>query len=287
MFTKTHRRILVNEFYRIKNSANNLYRIQHGGCDLSKLISGKNVLIIGPTLSEATGDFSYDYDLIVRCNNSIEHIGLSGQDGVGDGIDLLYLSPSSEGRYFDHIDIMENNIPGQKYEVQKQTDIWERFDGKLRVVRLYGGVTPRIGGGEPIGSFYRPNTDCANAFFSKNNYSIRAYHSPVVPSYIHRCMRYASGAMLIPRCGFLAVVESLLSGANSVYIKNMTFYHGGSNVYRSGSVESFSPTSDNFGNETRWHDSSVEIKLLKFFINLCEDGVLQYDDAFGAILNAE
>jgi hypothetical protein len=232
-----------------------------------EMIKGKNIAVVGPTPNgRDDGDKIDGFDLVIRVNTAVEYLPYSEniQKQMGSKLDIIYLVPSSD-QYCLRNDNVWNNAKDVKC---------------LRLVGNHKGGVPREGYDDRVNDY--------RGYFEGRGEDKLVYYSKETPVFLHNYMSDLKGHALLPRGGFLSTVDSLLHGANTVSLFNMTFYHGGTNIFREDSVQSFKPDQYHSGETVRWHDSEIEIKMLEvlkeefpnkiFYDNLLVDVINSYKE---------
>jgi len=218
-------------------------------------IKDKSVLLVGPSPSETEEKSkSKNHDIVISFNTSIEYADKIFKNEIkafGNRIDIIYLSPSCEKWYF-----------------HDREGFWEDIKIKPKVIRLLGPVNWPHG---PRQDPEYPNviSNYKNRF-NNSGLNVDLYYNYDVYNVLttllteQNFIKNKSRTNVVPRVGFAALFEILLYQPRSIEIKNMTFYHGGTNIFRKDTVPGpFTPKNHNDGTPSTWHDGALELSLLK------------------------
>jgi hypothetical protein len=236
-------------------------------------IKDKSVLLVGPSppgVDERSK--SNNHDVVISFNTSIEYADKIFKNEIktfGKRIDIIYLSPSCEKWYF-----------------HDRKGFWENIRIKPKVIRLMGPVNfphgPRL---DPkysnvINNYKNRFNDSGLNMDLYYNYDV--YNTLTTLLTEQNLIKNKSQRSIVPRVGFASLFEILLYQPRSIEIKNMTFYHGGTNIFRKDTIEgSLAPTNHNDGTPSTWHDGTLELSLLK---EMMQDFNIKVDSQLGKIL---
>jgi|TARA_R110001583_G_scaffold10061_5_gene46941 hypothetical protein len=218
-------------------------------------IKDKSVLLTGPSPPNTEEKSnSNNHDIVISFNTAIEYADKIFKNEIktfGNRIDIIYLSTSCEAQYF-------RNLKG----------FWKDVKIKPKVVRLMGPVS--FPHGPLLDHQYSNVIKSYKKRFIDSGLNIDPYYNYDVYNVLtklltkHNFIKNKLQISVVPRVGTVALFEILLYQPRSIEIKNMTFYHGGTNIFRKDNTpEPFKPKKHNDGTPSTWHDSILELLLLK------------------------
>ena len=223
------------------------------------LVQNKRVAIVGPattTLGTHQGPLIDSYDLVVRFNDAIAHLPMTGSlaDDIGTKADILYCNQT----------ILRENILEQKGLSHAQCrQVCDEVGVKYFVC---------TNNGLSFGSTGTPQPSCD----VQDKTVIADFQRWLSQHRMRPKLRvvYAPSALLIQwlqgycgRTGLIAIVDLLSFDIAHLYITGMTFYHGGGHLYPQGSAE-LHPLKNRDGTwassqSTPGHNSYVELVFMR------------------------
>jgi len=253
--------------------------IRNGSCQLDvdleyeQLVKQKRVAIVGPaktTLGTKQGPLIDSYDVVVRFNEAIEHLPVTGSlaDDIGTKADILYCNQV----------ILRDNIlklPGLSQ--QKFIKACNEVGVKYIVCTNNGLSYDNLGEPQPCCDV-QDNKVISDFKRFLSQYDMRTKFRLVYsPSAVLRTwMQGYCG-----RTGFIAILDLLSFDIASLYITGMTFYHGGGHLFSWSSAE-LHPLKNSDGTwatsaSTPGHNSYVELALMPMLAR-CFGQKLAFDE---------
>jgi len=234
--------------------------------DYREYIAGKKVAIVGPSPSEKdNGEFIDSYDIVIRFSNAIEFIPFEKDiaANIGSKSHVIYFVPTAAERYF------------------KRKKIWENAENAgLKIIRISWDIEDGIKS-RPATKKYNTVMEAYEDYFSDSE--VTPYYSSELNRFLQEYMSEIKGKHTIPRAGMLAAAECFAYGASEIYLSNMTFYHGGTNIFRKDSVNDLKPNQYHNGKNVDWHDSDLELEMLWTLIKYPETNI-SYDKMMETVL---
>jgi len=206
---------------------------------LNEKLCGKRVEIVGPSDNE-NGKEIDEFDVIIRLNTVLEYFPFTKElkRKFGSRTDIIYSRGSPLKKYYG------------------DDKLWKSVPPELKIIRSIVGHDKKI----MAGSYNYP------AYFKKLGLDITEVLCPETIKFVDNALQLEKGSNLKSRTGLVPIIESVMCGAKEVKVFNMTFYHGGTNVFRKDSVQELNPKTYHTGKKTSEHDSYVELKLFKILM---------------------
>jgi len=225
---------------------------------LSNYLRGKKVIIVGADtsiLGSNMGNEIEKHDVIVRINTAYNFVPFSVEwrKDIGRRTDIFYLAPSS-----------------MKWIAEKDmTQFYRRLlNSQCKFICFQNGHN---GANYIQGDYVYPEArdTLKTALLSKSKPpAIKTQLSSSHDSCSSLCnlLSQIAGKTVLTRTGLLAIWDCLNHGAASVTVTGMSFYHGGGHMFRTiEGGDKLDPLKDHL-NHKSFHDSNVEIALLKQMI---------------------
>jgi hypothetical protein len=237
------------------------------------LVQHKRVAIVGPattTLGTRQGALLDSYDLVVRFNDTIDHLPITGSlaDDIGTRTDILYCNQT----------ILREHILEQKGLSHAQFRQVCDEVGVKYVVCTNNGLSFASTGAPQPACDVQDKTVITDVQRLLSQHGMRTRLRLV----------YAASALLIEwlggyvgRTGLVAMVDLLSFDIAHLYITGMTMYHGGGHLFPQGSAE-LHPLKNRDGTwassaSTLGHNSYLELALLRLLAE-CFHAKLALDD---------
>ena len=222
--------------------------------DFGRLLSGKNVVIVGPaeTLQgKGQGREIDEHDLVVRFNTAIQYIPFTSElaHDIGTRTDILYCNNEV---------IIKQILFQQGISHEQFRSACEAAGIKYLVSTNNGFSFPTAGDAEP---HCRSEYLAFNLFLKQQGLGMgfRMLHSTSA------CARTLLSGYT-GRTGFLAVLDLLSYDIHQLAIKGMTFYHSGGHLFSKELTGELHPMKDHRGQESpesvKGHNSYFELEVM-------------------------
>jgi hypothetical protein len=231
-----------------KEYANNHY---------TNYLKDKCVMIVGPDTAMKGGGLGKEIDkadIVIRHNTVWEYLPLTGglAKDYGSKVSVLYLAPQCIKDY------------SGKRETVTKLKLLKSKHGLRFIVYQNGNKDGK----------YITGPHCFDkqlTWWKKMCKLIGIemhYSHHVTRDIVKQMSRYAGGTPVIPRTGFLSVVDAFVHGVKELKIRGMSFYHGGGHAFRKKAMGVLDPTLNAYGKDSGSHNSHVELEI---FGDLRED----------------
>jgi len=233
------------------------------------LVTGKRVVLAGPArtlLGRNRGEFIDSFDVVVRFNDTFEHLPIPktlARD-IGTRTDILYANQV----------ILRKNILERPKRLQRRFLALCADEGIRYLVCTNNSLNYNPEGQPQDGC---PGSD--RPVIKDFTHLLRSHSSQVgfrvVSAASEFLIRSMSGHW--PRTGFVALLDLLGFNVNHLHVSGMTLYHGGGHLYSSPSQE-IHPTSNRDGTSSIsrsgfGHNSSLELDLMRIISKVYEPRV--------------
>ena len=210
----------------------------------TQFVKNKKVIIVGPDTSlkgRALGKYIDSYDIVIRHNTVFEYLPFksSYSKDYGSRTDILYLSPSCIKNYaFKTQNILKMRNNKIKYVVYQNGNRHHKYlTGEYcfpKALAYFKNRLPKIK--------------------VKTHYS---HHSTLALTKL-----LSKSKPVVPRTGFISIVDMIVHQAKKVMIVGMSFYHGGGHAFRRDAKKQLDPLKDHQGKDSP-HDSHLELVLVR------------------------
>lgn len=211
-------------------------------------VKNKRVIIVGPDSSlekKGLGTYIDSFDIVIRHNTAFDYLPFSTKHGIDFGYktDIIYFSPTCMQNYANNSTLLKLNQNKIKYIVyQNGNKNNEYMEGDYCFPDAL--------------DFYKRT--CKN----KLHYS---HHSTT--SLTDLLTTINNDVSIVPRTGFISIYDMLVHEAKEINIIGMTFYNGGTHMFRSDALNTLDPHKNHTGGKSP-HDSVKELELMDAFQKL-------------------
>ena len=224
-------------------------RTEYSNNHYTKYLKGKNVAVVGPDTAlkgSGLGSEIDGSDIVIRHNTIWEYLPLDGDlaKDYGNKVNVIYLAPQCI----------------KDYSGKRETVV------KLKLLKAKHGLRFVVYQNGNKDGKYITGAHCFDKQLSWWKKTCKAvgvdmhYSDHVTRDLVKLMNQYSGGIDVIPRTGFISVVDAFVHQVGKLKIRGMSFYHGGGHAFRKKAMEVLDPTLNAYGKDSGSHNSHVELE---------------------------
>jgi hypothetical protein len=224
-------------------------------------LKNNRIIIVGPDtqlIGKGMGKFIDSFDIVVRHNTVFEYLpfdqGNTMRNDFGSKCHILYFAPQCIKDYSN-----------KKETIEKLKLLKSKF-GLSYIVYQNGNKDGKYITGPHC---FQKELDWFKKTCASIDISLH-FCDKLTRKLIGEMVKYNSGHNIIPRTGFISILDILVhSGNHELNIIGMSFYNGGGHAFRPKTMKVLDPVLNAFGKDSGSHNSNIEIQIFK---DLCDKG---------------
>ena len=234
-------------------------------------VRNKSVALVGPSetiLGLEQGKIIDSCDYVARLNTVVNYFPLDPKwhEDIGSRTNIIYTTIHVSHESSETVVQVRASNNGETLGKKFQTNLFNIFLNNEAQFLVVADPGPPL------------HTQLCQIFQENNINDVSVHRMNFNADSLHPYLKKLTGnPHFCLRTGFQSVVDTFVRGA-IVHLFGMTFYHGGGNMFRPKAVYDLGPTTNESGYDDIYHDSTLELQLLRALMDAFPDRFVIYEE---------